>query len=161
MRKILTIAVVAVFMAACSSPKTTTTTTGTSEAINKLLEDQSFTFVVELVNVPGGRPRFVTETYYNLTVNNHKVSADLPYFGQATQATMAGGGIVFSAEQYKYEKSRGKRGWNIAIKPEGNSDIKVCNLFVMDNGTASLIVGSNKRQTISYDGTISAITLAK
>jgi hypothetical protein len=161
MQKLLSICIVAVFMAACSSPKTTTTTTDTSEAINKLLEDKSFIFVVEQVNVPGGRPRFVTETYYNLTVNNHKVSADLPYFGQATQATMGGGGIIFSSEQYKYEKSRGKRGWNIAIKPEGNSDIKVCNLYVMDNGTASLMVSSNRRQTISYDGTVSAITPAK
>jgi hypothetical protein len=162
MQKLLSLCIVAVFMAACSSPKTTAAKTSESEALNKLLEDRSFIFVVERVNVPGGRPRFFPETYYNLTVNSHKVSADLPYFGQSAKATMSGGeSIVFSSEQYTYGKGRGKRGWNIEIKPEGNVDIKVCNLYVMDDGTASLIVGSIRRQTISYDGSVYAISPAK
>jgi hypothetical protein len=158
MKNVLSFVIVLLVFSACSSQKSATTTSVTSEQLNKLLDDQSFTFVARQVNPQGGRPRFLTETFFNLTVNNNKVTADLPYFGRATQATIGSeGGIRFTSEKYKYEKSAGKKGWNITIKPEDNSDIQVCNLSVMENGTASLVVSSNRRETISYDGTVSPI----
>ena len=49
----------------------------------------------------------------------------------------------------------------ITIKPEDNTDVQICNLTVLENGTASLVVSSNSRQTISYDGTVSAIPAKK
>jgi hypothetical protein len=158
MKNFLSIVIVLLVFSACSSQKSATSTSVTSEQLNKLLEDQSFTFTARQVNPQGGRPRFLTETYYTLIINNNKVVADLPYFGRATQATLGGdGGIKFTSEKYKYEKSASKKGWNITIRPEDNSDIQVCNLSVMENGTASLTVSSNRRETISYDGTVSPI----
>lgn len=162
MKKLLSIFLCLLVFSACSSQKSVTSSPITNEQLNKMLEDQSFMFTARQVNPQGGRPRFLTETYYTLTVNNNKVVADLPYFGRATQATLGGeGGIKFTSEKYKYEKSAGKKGWNITIKPEDNSDIQVCNLSVMENRTASLVVSSNRRETISYDGTVSPIPTKK
>ncbi len=162
MRNFLGIVIALFLFSACSSQKSATSTSVTGEQLNKLLDNQSFTFVARQVNPQGGRPMFLTETFYNLTVSNNKVTADLPYFGRAHQATIgADGGIRFTSEKYKYEKAASKKGWNITIRPEDNSDIQVCNLSVMENGTASLVVSSNRRETISYDGTVSPIPAKK
>lgn len=157
MKKLLSIFFVILVLSACSSQKSTTSSPVTNEQLNKMLEDQSFTFVARQVYPPGGRSRYLTETY-TLTVNNNKVVADLPYFGRATQATLGvEGGIRFTSEKYKYEKAPNKKGWKVTIRPEDNTDVQVCYLSVLENGSASLSVSSNSRQTISYDGTISPV----
>jgi hypothetical protein len=162
MQKLFTLIIVVLVFSACSSQKSATSSTVSNEQLNKMLEDQSFTFVARQVNPQGGRSRFLTESYHSLTVNNNKVVADLPYFGQATQATIGNeGGIRFTSQKYKYEKTPAKKGWMITIKPEDNTDVQICNLTVLENGTASLVVSSNSRQTISYDGTVSAIPAKK
>jgi hypothetical protein len=158
MKKLLSILFVILVLSACSSQKSATSSPITNEQLNKMLEDQSFTFVAQKVNPPSGRSRFLTETYYTLSVNNHKVIADLPYFGRATQPTFGSeGGIRFTSEKYKYEKAPNKKGWRVTIRPEDNTDVQVCYLSVLENGSASLSVSSNSRQTISYDGTITAV----
>jgi Domain of unknown function (DUF4251) len=161
MKKLLSIFLVLLVFSACSSQKSTTSTPITNEQVNKMLEDQSFTFVARQVYPPGGRSRYLTETY-TLTVNGNKVVADLPYFGKATQATIGGeGGIKFTSEKYKYEKAPNKKGWKVTIRPEENTDVQVCYLSVLENGSANLSVSSNSRQTISYDGTIAPVKSSK
>jgi hypothetical protein len=162
MQKLLSFCIIAVFMAACSSPKSATTTTATGEGLNKLLDDQSFMFTATQVIPQGSRSRFLTETYWNLTVDKNKVTADLPYFGRATQAMLpSDGGIKFTSEKYSYEKAASKKGWTITIKPEDNSNVQLCSLNVYENGTANLTINSANRQTISYDGTITPVPAKK
>lgn len=123
--------------------------------IAEMVENQTFSFRAEMV-YPQGRPsRYITELYYLLTVNDKKVVCDLPYFGEAHTASLANdGGIKFTSQDYVYEKKQGKRGWTVTIKPKDFSDVKECTLNIYDSGTANLIVVSNSRSTISYDGRI-------
>jgi hypothetical protein len=90
-----------------------------------------------------------------LTVNDKKVVCDLPYFGEAHTASLANdGGIKFSSSNYIIEKKQVKKGWSFVIKPKDNTDVKECTLNIYESGTANLVVVSNSRSTISYDGKI-------
>lgn len=161
MKKLFNIVLFLFVLSACSSQKAATSSEPTNDEINKMLEDQSFTFVARQMNPPGGRSRFLTETY-TLTVNNNKLVVDLPYFGRATQATIGTeGGFRFTSEKYKYEKAPAKKGWKVTVRPEDNTDVQVFYLSVLENGSASVSVSSNSRQTISYDGTITAVASPK
>jgi hypothetical protein len=123
--------------------------------VAEMVADESFTFRAETV-YPQGRPsRFLTEQYYMLTINNKKVVCDLPYFGEAHTASLANdGGIKFASSNYTIEKKQVKKGWSFVIKPKDNTDVKECTLNIYDGGSANLIVVSNSRSTISYDGKI-------
>lgn len=123
--------------------------------VAEMVDAESFTFRAETV-YPQGRPsRFLTEQYYMLTVHDKKVVCDLPYFGEAHTASLANdGGIKFTSSNYIVEKKQVKKGWSFVIRPKDNTDVKECTLNIYDGGTANLIVVSNSRSTISYDGKI-------
>jgi hypothetical protein len=88
-------------------------------------------------------------------LNDKKVVCDLPYFGSAQTASLANdGGIKFTSTNYIVEKKQLKKGWSMVIKPKDNNDVTSCTFNIYDNGTANLIVVSNTRSTISYDGKI-------
>jgi hypothetical protein len=123
--------------------------------IAEMVANETFSFRAEIV-YPQGRPsRFLTELYYMLTVNDKKVVCDLPFFGEAHNASLANeGGIKFNSSDYSIEKKQAKKGWTVIIKPKDNTDVKECALNIYDSGSASLTVISNSRSTISYDGKI-------
>jgi hypothetical protein len=121
--------------------------------IAEMVANETFSFRAETV-FPQGRPsRFLTELYYMFSVNDKKVVCDLPYFGDAQTASLANdGGIKFSSSDYSIEKKQLKKGWSVTIKPKDNTDVKECILTVYESGSANLVVVSNTRSTISYDG---------
>jgi hypothetical protein len=121
----------------------------------EMVANETISFRAEMV-YPQGRPsRYLSELYYLLTVNDKKVVCDLPYFGEAHQASLTNdGGIKFTSTNYTIEKKQVKKGWVMIIKLKDNQDVKECTLNVYDSGTANLVVVSNTRSTISYDGRI-------
>jgi hypothetical protein len=123
--------------------------------IAEMVANETLSFRAEMV-YPQGRPsRYLSELYYLLTVNDKKVVCDLPYFGEAHQASLANdGGIKFTSTNYTIEKKQVKKGWVIIIKMKDNQDVKECTLNVYDSGSANLVIVSNTRSTISYDGRI-------
>ncbi len=125
------------------------------ERMAEMVQNETLSFRAEMV-YPQGRPsRYLTELYYLLTVNDKKVVCDLPYFGEAHQASLANdGGIKFTSTNYTIDKKQVKKGWTMIIKLKDNQDVKECTLTVYESGTANLVVVSNTRSTISYDGRI-------
>jgi hypothetical protein len=123
--------------------------------IAEMVANETFSFQAETV-FPQGRPaRFLNELYYLFTVNNKKVVCDLPYFGEAQTASLANdGGIKFTSADYSIEKKQLKKGWALTIRFKDNTDVKECTLTIYDGGTANLVVVSNSRSTISYDGKV-------
>jgi hypothetical protein len=123
--------------------------------IAEMVANETLSFRAEMV-YPQGRPsRYLSELYYLLTVNDKKVVCDLPYFGEAHQASLANdGGIKFTSTNYTIEKKQVKKGWVMIIKMKDNQDVKECTLNVYDSGSANLVIVSNTRSTISYDGRI-------
>jgi hypothetical protein len=123
--------------------------------IAEMVANETFTFRAETV-FPQGRPsKFLTELYYLFTVNDKKIVCDLPYFGEAHNASLANdGGIKFSSADFTIEKKQLKKGWALKIKPKDNTDVNECTMTIYDSGSANLVVVSNSRSTISYDGKI-------
>lgn len=139
----------------CSSTKQTEGSSADPK-INEMLNNQSFTFRANQVIPTGGRTRQLMETFYTMTVNDKKVMADLPYFGRAFNASMGSdGGIKFTSSNYDLTKTdRNKGGWDIRIVPKDVTDIRELNMTVFANGSASLVVNSNNRQPITFQGNI-------
>ncbi|MGY4383670.1 hypothetical protein ACVWYN_000689 [Pedobacter sp. UYP24] len=101
----------------------------------------------------------LSDSRYQLTVNDEGVDASLPYYGRSYNApkTANEGGIKFNTKEYSYKADKNKKGnYIVTIKPEDTKDdVMSMTLNINSNGYASLSVVSNNRQTISYNGYIS------
>jgi hypothetical protein len=80
----------------------------------------------------------------------------LPYFGRAYSApvNLSQGGIQFTSTDFNYTIESKRKEWIIVIKPRESIDVRELTLRVFKNGSASLMVNSNNRQSISYNGVI-------
>jgi hypothetical protein len=68
------------------------------------------------------------------------------------------GGIKLTSTKFSYDEKQDKKGgWNILIKPvepstSGSKDVLSYRLSIAASGSASLMVTSQNRQPISFDG---------
>jgi hypothetical protein len=126
-------------------------------AVNRLIQDQQYTFHAQYALPASGRQRYLT-TDYTVDVSRDTVVSDLPFFGRAYSAPIdpAEGGIKFTSTNFEYNLTeRKKGGWDIAIRPKDVNGAQQLMLRVYDNGTASLQVNSSNRQSISFNGYVS------
>jgi hypothetical protein len=126
--------------------------------IKNLLYSQQYIFYAQSVIPSSGRQRFLTSEY-TVSISKDTIVSYLPYFGRAYSATMGStdGGIKFTSVDFDYKISeRKKGGWEISIHPKGGQDVQKLNFTVYNNGTAYLFVNSNNRQSISFNGYVSA-----
>lgn len=116
------------------------------------------TFVFEARQATGMRGRMIQlDLGYTLNVSPEKVTGDLPFFGRSYQATpgSAEGGLDFEFVQFDFlVKPRKKGGWDITIEPSESSDVRALYLTVQKNGSTSLRVISNSKESMSYTGFI-------
>jgi hypothetical protein len=126
--------------------------------IKTLLYSQQYIFYAQSVIPSSGRQRFLTSEY-TVSISKDTIVSYLPYFGRAYSATIGStdGGIKFTSVDFDYKISeRKKGGWEISIHPKGGQDVQKLNFTVYNNGTAYLFVNSNNRQSISFNGYVSA-----
>jgi hypothetical protein len=126
--------------------------------IKTLLYSQQYIFYAQSVIPSSGRQRFLTSEY-TVSISKDTIVSYLPYFGRAYYATIGStdGGIKFTSVDFDYKISeRKKGGWEISIHPKGGQDVQKLNFTVYNNGTAYLFVNSNNRQSISFNGYVSA-----
>ncbi|MCU0380013.1 MAG: DUF4251 domain-containing protein [Chitinophagaceae bacterium] len=143
-------------LASCSGSKTVTSLTETEVA--GMVNAKDFAFRAEQMLPSGGRTRILNEAYL-FRVTPQEVVSDLPYMGRAYSATIGSsdGGMRFTSKNYTYQQTPGKKNsWNITIYPKDQSDVRECLLTVYSNGTADLLINSNNRQQIRYNGYIQA-----
>ena len=127
-----------------------------SNSIADLIKAQNYVFVAQTASPSRGGLRQL-DPGYDLVVKKDSVVAFLPYFGRSYNAPTdpTQGGIKFTSTDFEYNlKDRKKGGWDIQIKPKDNKDVRILQLSVFENGSASLIVTSNSRQNISFNGRI-------
>ncbi len=127
-----------------------------ADKIQKLIQSKNYVFVAQYALPQTGRTINLT-TPYELKISGDTVFSDLPYYGRAytTPLNPSDGGIHFTSTKYSYSiKNRKKSGWDIAILPKDNQDVRQMYLTVSENGYASLQVVSNSRQSIGYNGYI-------
>ena len=127
-------------------------------ATKELITNQGYTFKAQSATPLSGRLRQLTSEY-DLQVAKDAIISQLPYFGRAYSAPInpSDGGIQFTSKDFDYKLTDKKKGgWNVAIKFKDAKDVQQMQLSIFNNGTASLQVTSNNRQSISFNGYITA-----
>ncbi|MEO5593959.1 MAG: DUF4251 domain-containing protein [Chitinophagaceae bacterium] len=127
-------------------------------AIKELIANQAYVFKAQSTTPLSGRLRQLTSEY-DLQVAKDTIISHLPYFGRAYSAPInpSDGGIQFTSKDFDYKLTDKKKGgWNVAIKFKDAKDVQQMQLSIFNNGTASLQVISNNRQSISFNGYIAA-----
>jgi hypothetical protein len=134
------------------------TKTDKGSQLKDLITSKHFVFNAESVLPSNGRIRMLNSGE-RIELRGDTLTADLPYFGRAYTAPVdpAKGGFHFTSTAFGYTVTEKKKGgWTILIKPTGNNDVQQLALDVTSKNMASLQLISNNRQSISYNGHISA-----
>lgn len=123
--------------------------------IKEMVTAQLYNFMAQSVTPLGGRLRQLNNND-QLRVTKDQIISDLPYFGRAYSAPIGSpGGIQFTSKDFDYRITEKKKGgWNVSIKFKDAQDVRQMQLSIFSNGTASLQVMSNNRQSISFNGYI-------
>lgn len=135
-----------------------------STAAQKMLAAQNFVFDAQTAISQNGANRQLTDGY-TLSVTKDKIVAYLPYFGIAYSAPLdrEKAGIEFSSTEFTYTAAAGKKGrTEIKIVPLNiTADVRDITLTVFPNGSASLHVNSNLRQSMDFEGEINPPVVPK
>lgn len=125
--------------------------------IKSLIDSKNYVFRARLVQPTGGSIRYLTSEY-EMSVIGDSIVTYLPYFGRAYSApiNLSQGGIQFTSTDFNYTVESKRKEWEIVIKPREALDVRELTLRVYKNGSASLMVTSNNRQAISFNGVIEA-----
>ncbi len=92
---------------------------------------------------------------YDVRVTPDSLIAYLPYYGRSFSAPMDRNesGFKFTSTKFSYENTTRKRGgWQISINPKDTKESVRMSLNISDSGYATLVVNSNNKQTITYNG---------
>ncbi len=160
--KILTSAFI-LFLFALASMNTVNAQNTSSEkqtketVIKNLIDSKNYVFTAKYVQPISGPIRHLTSEY-DMKVMGDSIVTYLPYFGRAYSApvNLSQGGIQFTSTDFNYTIDSKRKEWIIVIKPRESIDVRELTLRVFKNGSASLMVNSTNRQSISYNGVIEA-----
>ena len=125
--------------------------------IKNLIESKNYVFTAKSVHPQSSSIRHLTSEY-DMRVMGDSIVTYLPYFGRAYSApvNLSQGGIQFTSTDFNYTAESKRKEWIIVIKPREPVDVRELTLRVFKNGSASLMVNSTNRQSISYNGVIEA-----
>jgi hypothetical protein len=157
--------VIFAFKANAQTDKTTTA---------RIIAEKNFVFVAtaaiplnstDINNVTSKMPGNMSTGTINLTGSSYdiKITADslvayLPFYGRSYRATFGNdeAGFKFNSKDFTYiEKKRKKGGWDIALNTKDVKNNVRMNLSISENGYGSLVVSSNDKQSITYNGYLS------
>lgn len=125
----------------------------TEKLVQDKLDSKQFTVNVNYMMPTKGGSKAVNGAY-SLTIDGDTIDSYLPYSGTATSIPYGGGkGLTFKDKITEYTDS----GWEkdqrkISATTENGEDTLNYNITVFKNGSASIIVTSRNRDTISYRG---------
>ncbi len=146
--------------------------------IESLLKTKQFTFVAERANptnldvvnvmnsIPGSSSSRMLnlDPGYTIEIKAEELNVTLPYFGRMYSANMdpSQNSYRFTTKDYTIDNADGKKGSSVyTIVANDNQKIRTIRLEVFTNGKAYASVDSNDRQSISYDGYITANSIGK
>jgi hypothetical protein len=133
------------------STKQTTETT-----VKDWLNEKNFVFTPQTATPMRGRSVHLT-SYFDFRVSKDTLVSNLPYYGRAYSASInpSENGLNFTSTKFDYNVTpRKKGGWEVSIKPKDANDVREMSFTVFENGSASVYVTSNNRESISFNGSI-------
>ena len=127
-----------------------------SGSMEDLVKNKGYKFLAQSANPSRGGLRQL-DPGYEVIITKDSLQSYLPYFGRTYNAPLdpSQSGIQFTSTDYEYTvKDRKKGGWDVQVKPKDYKDVRILQFSIFDNGSASLIVTSNNRESISFNGRI-------
>lgn len=126
--------------------------------IKTLLHSNAFEFDALIVNPLTGGTINLTSNY-NVKIQNDSIFSYLPYYGRAYKVAYGGESpMIFDLPIEVYSIETAKKGFYvIKASVKNKMDNVEFNFHVAENGSATLTVISNNRQSISYHGNIDKI----
>lgn len=94
--------------------------------------------------------------YYSLEVRNDSVFSYLPYYGRGYNIPYGGGeGLDFDAKIEDYQQKTGKKGnYEIKFSARTREDFYTFYIDVYNNGSSSIHVNMQRRQSIDFLGNL-------
>ncbi|MCZ4225350.1 DUF4251 domain-containing protein [Pedobacter rhodius] len=144
------------------------------ETTKKIVADKNYVFMANtalpmsnqdisqvlrsMQGVQGGGTINLSGSQYDLKVTADSIVAYLPYYGRAYSAPYnpTDGGIKFTSKDFTYTESKNKKGLyiiNIRTKDLKNDNYQIY-LSISQNGYASLMMNSNNKQSITFNGVL-------
>lgn len=125
------------------------------EAVKKLIVSENYKIDVNTALPMRGRSVPLT-SLYSLEIRNDSVISYLPYYGRAYSIPYGGGnGLRFKAPLKEYDMQMDRKGNSVitftARNPEDKYDFR---MKVYSNGSASIDVTMQNRQSISFHGEV-------
>ncbi len=135
------------------------------QEVVELIDSQQYEFIGQKANTTKGRMIDLTTNPNFLRVTDNTSQADMPYFGRAYSGgySSSDGGIQFNGpmDGYDVQKNDQKRKVIVKFKVKEVDDTFDCTLTISSRENASLSVTSNKKQGISYLGSIKEVAEEK
>jgi len=124
-------------------------------SVKEMVDTKQFVFQAQSLTPLKGSMRTLSPGY-TLKVSPDTIVCDLPYVGRAYQATYGSsdGGMKFHAGKYDYTVKEKKKGWTINITPKEVSGSPRVIVSVFENGNARVVITSNDRESITYNGVV-------
>ncbi|AOZ98196.1 MULTISPECIES: DUF4251 domain-containing protein [Flavobacterium] len=129
-------------------------------AIEKLIEAKEFQFVARNSNSQTFRMIDLSIIPNFVKFNPDFIKSEMPFFGRGFSGLGYGGsdtGLKFEGKPERFLISKVKKGYQIDVTVKGQQDLFNMTLFVSFQGSSTLTIISNNRESISYFGEISAI----
>lgn len=159
---ILAILLAAITLSACSSTASTARKEKAAVDFAKtadLVESGNFQFTVNSASPTGARTVQLS-TLYTMKAKDGNYEAYLPYFGRAYSGGYTGdGGVEFNGEPVDLQIIRNddKNKISVTFSIRSDQDLYKVSLNLGASGYGNLIVNSQKRQSISYNGLLSEL----
>lgn len=124
-----------------------------------LVDSKEFIFQPRSVSPQGRRTINLTDASYAMEFRPELIKCYLPFFGRAYAGTAysTDSGMDFEGKPTTYTIEKTKKSYLIKAKVKGENDTYSITLSVYFEGSAYLTIYSNKRTTISYNGSIKGI----
>lgn len=124
-----------------------------------LVNSKEFVFNPTSVSPQGGANINLNDLSYEVEFHPDLIKSYLPFFGRAYAGVGYGGdnGMEFDGNPSVYTIEKTKKAYLIKVDVRGKHDFYSLMLSVYFEGNAHLVISSNNRSSISYDGDIAAI----
>lgn len=124
-----------------------------------LVDSKEFVFSPISVSPQGGRIINLTDVSYSIEFHPDFIKSYLPFFGRGYGGIGYGGdnGMEFEGKPSIYTVEKNKKAYLIKVEVKGERDSYTIMLSVYFEGNAYLVINSNNRSSISYNGNIKAI----
>ena len=127
------------------------------EKMRTVVEAKNFIFKANTISplASTGRRLELSTGRYNVTLRDGTLSVDLPFIGETVAPTIGRDeqNIKFITTDFTYDvKATKNNRWQITINPRNEQHVNQMILDVYDNGSSTLRVSSNTRQSVSFEG---------